>query len=239
MAEDHDPDVVWIGSTGGRAGVSSSAAELIPPPPRLPSSPSTAARLREVEELLAASEAAKRRLEADLAAAKEKAEAAEERHLAQIDQERQTYRREVEFVKQGVDAAAAQRELQMQKRKESHERALKRAVDKAEERERAAASAAAAELQAAHEQAMREQAERYETHLEGLRAQWAGLASDARSLCREGRWPGGAAASDAVEQAAAGAPDAEEHLDAEGAYRILCAALAAAGARNRARPPGS
>ena len=98
---------------------------------------------------------------------------------------------------------------------------------------------AAREREAAHADALKAQAALYERRIDGLHAQLCGLASDVRALCRDGRWPGGAAAANAVEHAASECA-ASEQIDAGAAYLVLCAAIRGPAGNDRSlgRPPG-
>jgi len=212
----------------GAAALSSSSLPLPTAPPLTRGGSSSTvllnAQLASMHAKLSESEAARRRLEAELAAHRESASTVADAHAAALEQERQRYRREVEFVRAGADAAAAQRDAAMAKRKESHERALRRAVHQAEERGVAAAAHAAAERELAHASALREQATRYDEQLTATRGQLIDLAMKVRALCREGQWPG---ARIAVERIADQA-NAAGALNADMAYQILCAAIVCA-----------
>ena len=179
--------------------------------------------LARMQALLDDSTAEKRRLEADLAAARQALTDTQQSAATSIDQERQRYRREVEFVRSGVEAAAAQRDAAVAKRKESHERALRRAVAEAEERERAANATAIREREEAHQEAMRAQAARHELELGSLRGQLVSLATEVRALQRGGLWPGHSetASTDSFVQLPL--------VDADNAFRELSRAIAIAG----------
>ena len=139
----------------------------------------------------------------------------------ELAKERARYRREVEFVRAGVDAAAAQRDAAAKKRQEAHDKALKRAVREAEARANAEASASFAAAEEASVAATSEMAGRYEKQIEALTLQMTGLAEEVRRLQAAGVWPGGPSAG-----GEGGDEDDEEELDAASAHKLLAAAIA-------------
>lgn len=205
--------------------------------------PGLAGQLARAQALLRDCAADKRRLEAELCAAQELAASAEAAAVAGLEAERQRYRREVEFVRAGVDAAAAQRDAAASRRKESHERALRRAVREAEERERALAREAAEERETAHRRALDDQASHFEHQRAIYQQHVVDLALEVRDLQCGGMWPDGATLDAKCVS--------DVQIDGETAYRVLCDAVATAahamGAptstsasireRGRSRPP--
>lgn len=131
--------------------------------------PGLAGQLARAQALLADATAEQSRLEAELAYERENAEAAQQQAQAELEAERVRYRREVEFVRAGVDAAAEQRDKAAAKRKEAHEKALKRAVREAEERAAAEAEQAAMQTDEAHNAQLEDMQRRYEEQLDTLR----------------------------------------------------------------------
>jgi chemotaxis protein histidine kinase CheA len=166
--EPENPDVQLIGpvSATGDADDADDADGVAASPTR---APGLAGELARAQALLADATAEQSRLEAELAHERESAQEAAEQAQSELDAERERYRREVDFVRAGVDAAAAERERAAAKRKEAHEKALKRAVREAEERTNAAADQAAQEAAEAHQAILDDVQFQHEQQLADLR----------------------------------------------------------------------
>jgi hypothetical protein len=196
------------------------------PPPHAPlhtsHTPSLAAQLFRTQALLSQSMVEQRRLHAELHAAHEAAAAAQATAAASIEQERERYRREADFLRKGVQAAAAQREATFERRQQSHERALRRAVRETEERvvERmaAATTVAASDREAVHASALSTQAERHEAELSRVSGLLISLAHEVGELERQGVWPAGGPEPQGMPMPAT--------MDAYAAYDVLRSALA-------------
>ena len=183
--------------------------------------PGLAGELHRARALLADATAEQARLQEEVAFERERADNASAGVEEELAKERARYRREVEFVRAGVDAAAAQRDAAAKKRQEAHDKALKRAVREAEARANAEASASFAAAEEASVAATSEMAGRYEKQIEALTLQMTGLAEEVRRLQAAGVWPGGPSAG-----GEGGDEDDEEELDAASAHKLLAAAIA-------------
>jgi hypothetical protein len=206
---------------------------LLPSPTR---APGLAGELARARALLLDAHEEQMRLEVELAAERVAAEEEAARAAATLELERLRYRREVEFVRAGVDTASAQRSAAAAKQAEAHERAVRRAERQAEARTSAAAAEAALVAEEAHTAALSQQQERYENQLTLLTEQLVALAGQARRLQRTGALPGGTCtrATGAVTNGDSGGlwldevEDESEGVDgANAACRILAEVLAA------------
>ena len=212
VAEEAD---VLLASLGGDAIDGSSPAATAPyaedlPPPTPTRAPGLAGELARAQALLRDAVEEQRRLEAALGAARDAAADAAAEGEARLDAERARHRRELHFVQSGIDAASAQREAAAAKRREGHERALKRAVREAEARVSAEAAAAAADAEEAHRAELDAQAMRYERQMGMQAAPVVELASRVRRLQTTGAWPAHAAPSSPAAHSAALFADADD-----------------------------
>ena len=198
------------------ASTESADALLAPPTPTR--APGLAGQLARAQALLSDASAEQMRLEAELAVERQMAAEAAASAAAALEDERARYRREVEFVRAGVDAASAQREAAASKRRDAQDRALRRAVREAEERTSAIAEAAAVETEQAHNAELAEQQTRYERQLGALETQLVTLAHTVLRMQGTGTWPGEPSAH-------AFSEEDDDHLDSAAAYQLLIDAL--------------
>ena len=196
-----------------------------------------AGQLARARALLADSIAEKARLEDELVYERGQTEGAVAAATAdlqqELDEERTRYRREIEFVRAGVNAAEGAREAANVKRKEAHEKAMKRAVRDAESRAGAEAEVAAKKLEETYTMTLAGVEARYEAQIANLKQQMISLAVEVRRIQGEGKWPGGPDPPEEDEDEEEEAPP----LDVGQAHKLLAGAIANVEQAAAAPPP--